>query len=514
MICEKLVGSGDLELRHLRRSDIEGSASLWLRRTTAQELFEIASHDISEEQLIQAVERINESKEKILYGIFIGGGRFHVGNIKLTIWEEIDRWGELEIEFFDYSLYPEDCASQAILTLSNFVESHLDLCEIRAFFGESDESVYRSFVNAGFESSAIASSHVDAAGDVVQRSPRLIRRRRPSLTSLAWTAGPIDTIVFIGGGLLMARCMDAARELGFRAVALLAKRHAGEEVEAGVTLAEHLSQRGQHFQVIGAVFEIDPVTLFGDPGRCLALCFGPDWIFPETVRYRFSGGMLNFNGIPIPRYLGGAHYTWQILNGYRRSGCHIQLITDQVDRGDIILSESFELPSWAANPVDYFHLNDTWGYKFLKEFLQKLSQCATFQGRSFDEFEKERLYFPRLASRDNGWIDWSWTGEEILRFCNGFSFPYPGASTLYKGCRLFVKRAVLVRDAEHLDFHPFCVGLIVRASKSYFTVVVRDALFQIHDWAFEGEPQLVREGERLDTPSEILSYARLYRPRR
>jgi methionyl-tRNA formyltransferase len=221
--------------------------------------------------------------------------------------------------------------------------------------------------------------------------------------------------------------------------------------------------------------------------------------------------MLNFNGIPIPRYLGGAHYSWQILNNYRRSGSHIQQITRDVDRGDILMSESFMLPDSASTPAAYFEANDVKGYEFIRSFFGVIARREPLQSRSFDSVDDDRLYFPRLSAYENGWIDWSWSSSEILRFCNAFSEPYLGASTLYKGHRLFVKKVCAITDAEHAIFHPFCAGLIVRKLANSIVVVVRDGLLSIDAWTFEGEAPAIKEGERLETEYAQLTRSRLYR---
>ena len=52
---------------------------------------------------------------------------------------------------------------------------------------------------------------------------------------------------------------------------------------------------------------------------------------------------LNFNPTPIPKFFGGAHYTWQILNKNLDSGLFIQEITKNVDRGEIIYIKKMKI---------------------------------------------------------------------------------------------------------------------------------------------------------------------------
>ena len=64
--------------------------------------------------------------------------------------------------------------------------------------------------------------------------------------------------------------------------------------------------------------------------------FWAAWIFSDKIIELFNQNIFNYNGIPVPLYLGGAHFTWQILNQSRRGGAFIQRITSDVDRGSVV----------------------------------------------------------------------------------------------------------------------------------------------------------------------------------
>jgi methionyl-tRNA formyltransferase len=246
----------------------------------------------------------------------------------------------------------------------------------------------------------------------------------------------------------------------------------------------------------------------------LALCFGPAWIFSAEVRQAFGLGMLNFNGIPIPRYLGGAHYSWQILNGDRTGGCIVQEITETLDRGDILRAEYFDLPESVKVPRDYFIANFERGRSFIERLAADMLGGVAFPSRPMSELDAERLYFPRLLTTDNAFIDWSWDAEAIMRFCNAFDAPYAGAGT-YLGDRLVRLREVSRAEGRD-DFHPFTAGLVVRRHNDAAYVAAQGGLLrlgQVVDGA-SGENCLtaLREGMRLHTSPQRLEQARLFRP--
>ena len=248
----------------------------------------------------------------------------------------------------------------------------------------------------------------------------------------------------------------------------------------------------------------------------LAICFGPAWIFPDSIMDRFTKGMLNFNGIPLPHYLGGAHYTWQILNNHRSGGCHIQLITEDVDKGDLLMSKNFEISKEAKIPQDYFMENEKHSIEFLDLFLEKILKDHDFELTSFEEINNQRLYFPRLITKENGWIDWSWSGEEIERFCNAFGSPYDGASTYYDGQRVFLKEVEFINDSSAGTFHPYCYGLIVRIVGEELFVAVQNGLLRIQRYEKEKikQPKFnFHEGDRFYTDSKDLECSKKYRPK-
>jgi RimJ/RimL family protein N-acetyltransferase/methionyl-tRNA formyltransferase len=516
MLTDQPLRAAGLELRCLQEYEVGDAYLGWLRDPVVNQFLEVRhAPPKSVAELRQFVRDINASPDNLLLGMFTQDGRHHIGNIKLGPINWLHRRADIGIVCGERAEWGKGYATTAIRLLSDFAEKQFDLRRLSAGCYGGNEGSLRAFQKAGFTLEATLPEYwqLNDGRSASQHWLGRVRAPQTSSTASVWTAGAVDTLVFIGGGMLMARCMERARALGFRTGALLAERHAIETIANGQALSALLSDKELPYRVLTAADQVDPAALFAEPGRALALCFGPAWIFPHAVIERFTAGMLNFNGIPIPRYLGGAHYTWQILNDYRRSGCHIQQITADVDRGDLLLSASFELPPTANTPAAYFEANDAFGYDFIDGFFTALVRCEPLQPRRFEAVNTERLYFPRLMTRDNGWIDWSWSGAEILRFCLAFAAPYPGASTNYQGHRLYVKKSLLVCDAEHAGFHPFCAGLIVRKQADSFTVVVRDGLLRIEDWALEGDGPTIKEGERLYTDSTQLARARLYRPK-
>jgi methionyl-tRNA formyltransferase len=221
--------------------------------------------------------------------------------------------------------------------------------------------------------------------------------------------------------------------------------------------------------------------------------------------------MFNFNGIPIPKYTGGAHYTWQILNGSYESGCFFQEITSQIDRGDILRYQYAEIPKTARTPKDYFEVNNGYGLIFLKSLLDDMQSGVSFERISYDKFLSEGMYFPRLLTRENAYIDWQWSGMDIERFCNAFGDPYPGAATFCNGLEVRVRSAVFTSSSENL--HPYTYGLILRKYNSRLWVSVHGGLLELASLMNAEGGEIIshfKEGDRFATPVDILWHSMNY----
>ena len=187
--------------------------------------------------------------------------------------------------------------------------------------------------------------------------------------------------------------------------------------------------------------------------------------------------MFNFNGIPIPNYLGGAHYTWQILNDNKDGGCFIQRITNKIDKGEILSSYNYRLSDKAKIPIDYFKENLYFSNCFLSNFFDHIINKDNFYSYSYETYIDKTKYFPRLNSNINSWIDWKMNAEEIVKFCNAFDSPYSGAITEHKSQIVKLKNVSII---EKENFHTFTCGIILRTNKNSIFVAAKNGVLKIN----------------------------------
>lgn len=515
MLTERIRDDGLIQLRCLCREDVGDKYLGWLRDPNVNRYLEIRHNPPTNVyDLMQYVDSVNNSPDNILFGIFLLDDT-HIGNIKLGSINVINQRAEVGLLIGDKHHWGKGYGTRAIRLISDFAFHDLGLTRLTAGMYEPNQGSYRAFIKAGYH-------YEGTAQDYWQSEEKRFNQLWVGLTNLQQTT-PLQTtnfrevksLVFIGGGNLLLTTMCMARSKGFAVGAILAPRHAAEVLSEGSNLISALQEKNFSVYVAETAFDVNPRLLGSEFSLALALCFGPAWIFPESVRLCFSHGMLNFNGIPIPHYLGGAHYTWQILNNNRQAGCHIQQITNDLDCGDLLMSETFYLSQGASTPEDYFRENEDYAMHFLESFFDKLIAESDFQIRPFADVNIHRLYFPRLITTENGWIDWSWSGNQIIAFCRAFGQPYRGASTKLNGCRIYLKRVAFIVEPSHHYFHPFSTGLIVRCLEDSFFVAVLGGLLRVDEYEFDKQDLAftrIREGDRFFTDEATLERARIYRP--
>jgi len=318
--------------------------------------------------------------------------------------------------------------------------------------------------------------------------------------------GHITKILLIGGGNLLLPLGEWCRTEGIEFAVYTSPRHAEEiQGEDSDSLREALEKNGIDVHVRDNINDDSELSNLVSQNT-LGLAVGPAWIFHQPVLDLFQGRIVNFHSIPLPRYRGGAHFTWQILQRDRTGGLNIQLIERKLDAGAVIMRESYSVPDGARKPIDYFTALDEHALPFLQQFVDRvLAEDEFAETQLQEEFS---LYMPRLNTVEQAFIDWSWSGDEILRFVDAFDNPYPGAATLLNGEIVRLKTCEL--DPSDGVFHSFQSGLIVRKSNHRIYVATSQGTLIVSSLTNEsGDDQIqgARVGDRLHTPTDAMDAA-------
>jgi methionyl-tRNA formyltransferase len=233
----------------------------------------------------------------------------------------------------------------------------------------------------------------------------------------------------------------------------------------------------------------------GDVG----LSFGAPWIFTAKWLADWRGLIFNSHARPLPRHRGAGGASWLILMGERGGMAAIHELTAGVDEGPIVASTPFTYPAEALLPLHFDEEDARQSERLLRSWLPR-----AFAGQISrqDQDEAEATYWPRLSTDLHGWMDWSWTADEIVRFADAFDAPYSGAKTYLRGAAVALRGAALANTEA---YHPFQAGLILRAWEDRIYVAARGGTLSF------AQPGAVRTGDRLMTPQAVLERARSLR---
>lgn len=333
----------------------------------------------------------------------------------------------------------------------------------------------------------------------------------------------IQQLILFGGGSTLMNVAEYFLEQGCKVSVFTATRHAEELVRGrNGTLSVELKLLGIPLVITDDINQCP--ELFDEINEhTMGIGFGEAWSFSNDIIEAFDRiRLLDFMGIPLPRYRGGAHYTWMIQREERRGGFHLQLINEEMvqgeyDSGELIYSEPFIFPKDVKIPEDYFESAQHAELAFMKRFHKKIQDQVTFECQLPEA--SESLYFPRLNAKIHAWIDWHWNSQSIVQFIDSFDHPYNGAQSFWNNQIILLQDVAL--DHSEGRFHPYQSGLVTRIllnengiDVNSISVITVDGLLIINKIKNEEGVDLSREikvGDRFYTPMEKIMDAKTKR---
>ena len=138
----------------------------------------------------------------------------------------------------------------------------------------------------------------------------------------------------------------------------------------------------------------------------------------------------------------------------------------------------------------------------LPKLIDKIINGEFF--KPIQQNENKSTYFPRLDSKSQGYIDWSWEGKFIKRFIMAFSHPYDGAKSFVNN------KIVRIYDADFIRTkrmeHSFMRGLIIRKNNREIFISCNNGILKVKESNLKSQSEL-KLGDRLFTPNSKLEAA-------
>lgn len=305
----------------------------------------------------------------------------------------------------------------------------------------------------------------------------------------------------------MVSVCSHARELGLDVLVVTSKRHYGEPLYRGGSLKDALQELGLEHVVITDLTEFDVIQF--DPEHTLAMSYGAAWIFKEAFIALFNGKFVNIHSTRLPQHRGGGGVSWRILSGEKRGAQTVHMLTPEVDAGVILKYNEYLFPTECRIPADYYRYIVNVDARFVSEFITEMSHGKAFE--ILTQQETFSSYFPRLNTLQHGFIDWSWSAADVVKFICAFDSPYAGAQTTLNGEPVHVKGAHMM-EAEGTH-HPFQCGLVYRVTDHGAYVAAKDGAVLVTTIT-NGQGESINMGKlvgkRLHTSRENLDRAMGY----
>ncbi len=149
----KLAGpirSRRLALNSLEREAGFGAYARWMRDEEVLKYLEVRHRDRDPEDLAAYIERMNDSPDDLLLGIFLSETDQHIGNVKLGGIDRLNKRGHIGIVIGECGYWGRGYAAEAIEALSRHAFDELGLHRVWAGCHGSHAASTKAFVKAGF----------------------------------------------------------------------------------------------------------------------------------------------------------------------------------------------------------------------------------------------------------------------------------------------------------------------------------------------------------------------------
>lgn len=314
-------------------------------------------------------------------------------------------------------------------------------------------------------------------------------------------------LVFIGGnrygedGPLIC-FMKASQKKGFKSILITDEEHIKYKCANSNSFQHELVKNDINFIVVENLQGIKVKNLFTED--VLVFSVNCHWIIKKDLIDLVRGKIFNYHAASIPEQKGAASHSWGLMQGIRNFRLTYHHLTEQVDEGDIVFERE---------------LKPTKNFKSLEEIYSFISKHEV---EAFDNFlnlventypnipiinisDRKKFYWPKLKTDLNGFIDWTWSVQEIVNFCYAFDNPFGGASTYLDQKRVRLKQVEI--DDEDVKFHPFQYGLIYRISNNHVWIAAKGGGLKVGQ-ILKPNLSVIRLGKRFVTDHSVLINAK------
>jgi len=171
-------------------------------------------------------------------------------------------------------------------------------------------------------------------------------------------------------------------------------------------------------------------------------------------------GHINAHASLLPLYRGAAPVQHVIRDGHKETGITVMRIAQELDAGDVLLTQKTEIKPTENSGQLRVRLADLSGVALL-EALEKIRKG---EDTYTPQDHKKATYAPKVE-KEHGLIDWKLPAEEIALLVRAMT-PKPGAQTRLGAKRFIIMEGTVEQDPMAWAFQAACSRPAKRASGS------------------------------------------------
>jgi len=206
-------------------------------------------------------------------------------------------------------------------------------------------------------------------------------------------------------------------------------------------------------------------------------------MLPEIVWSMPPKGTINLHGSLLPQYRGAAPINHAIINGEKESGVTTFFLKQEIDTGDIILSDSVPI----ADDETAGELHDKLMVVGANLLVKTLHAIEANDVTEQPQPQNDNLKHAPKIFKEDCKINWNSPAKTIHNLIRGLS-PYPTAFTSLN------EKNLKVFKAEIEDKEPGIVaGGFLTDGKTYLKFAAKDGFIKLLDIQYEGKKRMLIE---------------------
>lgn len=206
-------------------------------------------------------------------------------------------------------------------------------------------------------------------------------------------------------------------------------------------------------------------------------------MLPVVVWSMPARGTINLHGSLLPQYRGAAPINHAIINGEKESGVTTFFLKEEIDTGNIIMSDSVAI----AADETAGDLHDKLMVVGAKLLVKTVRAIEAGEVKEQPQPQKADLKHAPKIFKEDCKINWNNQAQTIYNLIRGLS-PYPTAFTLLKDKTLKVFKAEIEDKTPDIT-----AGDFLTDGKTYLKFAAKDGFIKLLDIQYEGKKRMLIE---------------------